>query len=332
MRHYNHLSINERESLLILSNSGKNISQIAIILGRNKSTISRELKRNSINSNYSAVNADRLYHNRRLNSKRHKLLDNCTLKSKILKLFIDFQWSPEEISNRLKLENSNFHVSYNTIYRGIYDGTLEPIPLQHGQRGLARKLRHRGKTRHKKGQIETRGKIVISNPIELRPKEADKRQEIGHWESDTVAGKTGSECLVTNVDRKSRYLLAAKASTKSSEPVKEVMIELFKQLPANKLKTITSDRGKEFSRHSDVTNALNGVQFYFPQPHAPWLRGTNENTNGLLREYLPKGVDIRNYSDEQIAQIVFKLNTRPRKCLGWKSPYEVFFNKMLHLT
>ena len=332
MSHYKHLSINERESLLFLLNSGRNISEIARILGRNKSTISRELKRNSTNDCYSAVNADKSYHTRRKRCRRNKCFDNPNLKTKVQDLFLNCQWSPEEIANRLKYEKSEYQVSYNTIYRAIYDGTLEPGPLPHGQRGIARKLRHRGKTRHKSGHIETRGKIVISHTLEERPAEAETREVIGHWEADTVIGKTGSECVVTLVDRCSRFLLADKAEKKSSKAVKDTIISLFKAVPPDMLKTITSDRGKEFSRHAEITEELNDTQFYFPQPHAPWLRGTNENTNGLFREYLPKGADICNFTNRQIEEFVHKLNTRPRKCLGWKTPYEIFYGKSLHLT
>lgn len=332
MSHYRHITIEERESLLLLRSSGKSIRQIAMLLERNPSTISRELKRNTINNDYSAVLADKSYHIRRKNCKRKKKFSDEYLKRKVQKLFLENQWSPEEISYRLKLEGSKYEVSYTTIYRGIYDGTLEPKPLSHGQRGIVRKLRHKGKTRHRKGTIETRGKIVISHPLEERPSEAETREIIGHWEADTVAGKRDSVCLVTLVDRCSRFLLAGKVDRKASQPVRDKIIALFNTIPGNKLKTITPDRGKEFARHREITKALYGVQFYFPQPHAPWLRGTNENTNGLLREYFPHKCEIGNFTDEEIDNFIYKMNTRPRKCLGWKSPYEIFYGKVLHLT
>lgn len=332
MSQYKHLSIKERENILVLMNNGKSISEISRILNRSKSTISREIKRNSTSESYSAVEADKLYQSRRVKCRRKKILSNIKIKEKILDLFLNTQWSPEEISKRLKYENSKYKISYATIYRGIYDGTLEPVPLSHGQRGIAKKLRHRGKTRHKKGTIETRGKIVISNSIEDRSNSANDRSEKGHWEADSVAGKIGSECLVSLADRCSRFLLACKSPSKSSYDVKETMIKLLKSVGMDMVKSITPDRGKEFARHSEVTAALGGVEFYFPPPHSPWLRGTNENTNGLLREYLPKGVDMKLFTDEQIDNFVFKLNTRPRKCLGWKTPFEVFFNVVLHLT
>ena len=241
---------------------------------------------------------------------------------------------PQQIANRLAYENNVLRLSYTTIYRAIYAGLFD-TPEQRrskGSRGAIRKLRHRGKTRRRKGKEETRGKIVISNRIQQRPEEADSRKTIGHWEADTLAGKTGSACLVTITDRCSRYLLAGKVAKRYSALVADEMISLLSDLAQKKRKTITPDRGKEFSRHASVTKALGGIQFYFSDPHAPWQRGTNENTNGLLREYLPKSFDIALSSEDDIADFVRTLNSRPRKCLGWKTPHEVFFNKSMLLT
>jgi len=335
MSHYHHLSISEREKILVLRTEGKNLRAIAREIGRCVSTVSREVKRNSPSEkSYSAIEAQMKYRNRRKKCKRHKLLSSVQLKETVMSVFLEMQWSPEQISNRLRHENSVFRISYSTIYRAIYAGLFD-TPEQRrseGNRGAIRKLRHRGKTRRRKGTVETRGKIVISNRIQERPQEAANRQVIGHWEADTVAGKTGSACLVTITDRCSRYLLAGKVKKRYSALVADKMIALLCALPKKKRRTITPDRGKEFSKHSSVTKALNGVQFYFPDPHAPWQRGTNENTNGLLREYLPKSFDIALSSESDIAGFIKKLNLRPRKCLGWKTPHEVFFNQSLHLT
>lgn len=335
MSHYHHLSISERERLLIMRTEGKSLRAIAVEMGRSASTISREIKRNCFpGQKYSAIAAQEQYHKRRTKCRRHKLLSNEYLKKIITHLFLDRQWSPEQISNRLLYENSMFRISCSTIYRGIYEGLFDtPEQLRSaGNRGAIRKLRHRGKPRRRAGTVETRGKIIISNHIQARPKEADSRQIIGHWEADTLAGKIGSACLVTITDRCSRYLLAAKVQKRRSALVADKMVSLLCAVPEKKRRSITPDRGKEFAKHSAVTKALNGVQFYFPDPYAPWQRGTNENTNGLLREYLPKYFDIAFSSDNDIAEFVDKLNFRPRKCLGWKTPHEVFFNQVLHLT
>ena len=335
MSHYHHLSISEREKILVLRTEGKSLRTISEEIRRSVSTVSREVKRNSLsNQRYSAVEAQRKYRKRRKKCRRHKLLSNPRLKEIVIRLFLELQWSPEQISNRLLHEKSRFTLSYSTIYRAIHAGLFD-TPEQRrsgGNRGVVRKLRHRGKPRRRKGLAETRGKIVISNRIQERPKEAENRQVIGHWEADTLAGRTGSACLVTITDRCSRYLLAVEVTKKYSASVADEMIALLSALSKKKRRTITPDRGKEFSRHASVTKALDGLQFYFPDPHAPWQRGTNENTNGLLREYLPKSFDIALFSESDIADFINKLNFRPRKCLNWKSPHEVFFNQVLHLT
>lgn len=333
MSHYNHLTIEERESLLIMQVEGHTIRRIATTLHRSPSTISRELKRNKIfRRKYSPTKATEYYHKRRKQCRRKKLLEDEDTKKKVQYLFLHQQWSPEQISNRLRYENNPISISYATIYRGIYTGLLEvKQKLSHGERGVVKKLRHRGKARHRKGDVETRGKIVISNPIKMRPKEANLREEIGHWEADTVVGKKNTGCLVTLADRYSRYFIARRVTAKASLPVADTMVKIFKQLPTGSRKSITPDRGKEFAKHALVTEQT-GIEFYFPDPHAPWQRPTNENFNGLLREYMPKSSDFSAYSNEDIRQFVKKLNTRPRKCLGWKTPKEVFYSVVLHLT
>ncbi|MDB1726144.1 IS30 family transposase [Enterococcus avium] len=330
MSQYHHLTILERERIFLLHEEGVSIRKIGNDIHRSPSTISRELRRNK-EKTYSPSKADKKYASRRKNCGRHNLLKDPRIWSIVRHLFVDFQWSPEEISNRLKFEHADFSISFITIYRAIYNGIFDTEPLSHGNRGLIRSLRHRGKTRHKKNHVETRGKIRITHSIHDRPKSADDRSEFGHWEADTVAGKTGGACLVTLTDRKSRFLLAGKAPRKKAAYVSEKMIELLSSIPNEVVKTITPDRGKEFSNHFAVTEALNNVPFYFPDPHAPWQRGTNENTNGLIREYLPKSKEMDTVDDTTIYRMVEKLNSRPRKCLGWKTPYEVFFNKVLHL-
>ncbi|HGF6270412.1 TPA: IS30-like element ISApl1 family transposase, partial [Escherichia coli] len=176
-----------------------------------------------------------------------------------------------------------------------------------------------------KNHHEKRGKIQISNHLNDRPISAQNRSRFGHWEADTVLGKAGGACLLTLTERKSRFELVKKIPAKKAEAVQKAMIEL---LDSHILRSITPDRGKEFAQHRLVTEAL-GVEFYFPEPHQPWTRGTNENTNGLLREYFPKHQDINQWSEVDIQQVINKLNLRPRKCLGWKTPYEVYFKKSL---
>ena len=236
---YKHLSIEERENLLILIKSNKSITEIAKTMGKNKSTISRELKRNDSEKGYSCVQAEEKYHNPRKARKRHRMFENEDLRAKVLELFKGRQWSPEQIANRLKLENSPFQVSYATIYRGIHDNTLESALLPHGQRGLARLLRHKGRTRRTKDHEENRGKYPISHSIEERPKEALERKVIGYIESDTVLRKSQTGCLVTNVDMATRFLFAKKASAKKSDLVNQCIIELFRDFPKGLIKSFT---------------------------------------------------------------------------------------------
>lgn len=333
MSHYRHLSIEERESLLLSIGEGKTLREIAKILRRSPSTLSRELKRNCEKKrDYSPEKATKNYHKRRKKCCRQRILKNTAAKALVQHLFLERQWSPEQIANRLKLEHNEIQVSYATIYRSIYLGDLETEKLSHGQRGVARKLRHRGKTRRRKGTEERRGKIAISHPIEERPEEAHRRTELGHWEADTVAGKTGSSCMVTLVDRKSRFLLGRRVSRKAAAEVEEGMIALLISLPPALRRSVTPDRGKEFVTHPRISAALNDLPFYFPKPHAPWERGTNENTNGLIREYCPKSVDMNSFDASYFDDFIARLNLRPRKCLGWKSPAEVFYGTVLHLT
>ncbi|SQF76785.1 transposase InsI for insertion sequence element IS30B/C/D [Streptococcus salivarius] len=246
------------------------------------------------------------------------------LSNTVKHLFLDYQWSPEEIEGRLRIEYGKTVISYQTIYRAIYRGHFDDNSLSHGARGVIRKLRHRGKTRHTKGHVENRGKISISHTIHERPEEANNRTRIGDWEADTVAGKTGKACLVTLTDRYSRFLKIKKVAVKKSKLVIEAMVKMLEPLTKY---TVTPDRGKEFTYHQKLSDQLN-IEVYFPDPHAPWQRGTNENTNGLLREYFPKGSDLTLVDDQTIQLWENKLNNRPRKSLNWKTPYEVFYGKV----
>lgn len=175
------------------------------------------------------------------------------------------------------------------------------------------------------------GKFVIKHTIHERPAAANDRAELGHFESDTVLGMKGGARLVTQVERLSRYTLADKTPDGTAENVRDVMIKQLRSLPEGKVKSVTPDRGHEFAKHAEVSRAVHDVPFYFADPHSPWQRGTNENTNGLLRQYFPKGISLDNANDEAIAEAVNQQNHRPRKCLNWRPPHEVFFNVLLHL-
>ena len=322
MSTYNHLTLNERIKIMTMTPK-KSAAAIAAALGRSKSTISRELRR--YKDGYDAIRAQADYEQKRKACRRRRKLDDPELYALVKEKFLDQQWSPEQIQYRLRHENSQHSISSATIYRAIYAGLFnDPDWVRSGKRNL----RHRGKKRLYKGAKITRGGFAISHEISERPAEAQARERLGDWEADTVAGITGGAVLTTLTDRKSRFLRCIRLEKKTAEGVSAAIIEA---LSGEILHSITPDRGKEFARHAEVTKAL-GAEFYFPPPYQPWQRGTNENTNGLLREFFPKHQDIAQYSDEYIEKCVWKLNNRPRKCLQWRTPYEVHFEKALHLV
>ena len=329
MCHYKHLTLLEREKLLHFRDLGKSITAIAQLLGRNKGTISRELRRNATNGKYLPAYAEEHYHERRKACKPEKKLAKipkllCHVQHRLL----DCQWSPEQIAGRLRAKAGDTCViSFSTIYRAIYSGMLSSPG--HSVASVVRKLRHGGKRRRKRSTEERRGKIQISHSIDERPVEAEERSVIGHFEADTVIGRQGKACLVTLVDRKSRYLICDKVESKTADAVSKAMSWMLMCEP---VLSITPDRGKEFAKHQDVTEALDGVPFYFPEAHQPWQRGTNENTNGLLREYFPKGKDMSDINKDDLDRVVRLLNFRPRKCLGYQTPYEVYHSKVLHFA
>jgi IS30 family transposase len=324
---YKHLNIIEREKILLNFAKGLSISEIAKIVGRNKSTISRELKRNG--KEYSPSKAQNAYCKRRKKSCQMKKLADPKFFAIVKNLFLNLHWSPEQIANRLKLE-SEYCISYRTIYRAIYSGMFDTAEQKRsqGNRGARRKLRHKGKPRRPKGYESNRGKIPITHELSERPVDANERVRFGDFEADTIIGLNRKSALLTLVDRKSRFLLCAKLSRVGSVEVEKAMSELLGGQP---LQSVTPDRGREFQLHKQVTEKL-GVEFYFPPPHQPWQRGTNENTNGLLREYFPKGFDFNELSEEALQAVVEQLNKRPRKCLGYKTPWEIWFSQPLHFV
>ena len=246
MSHYKHFTTKEREKILFFLAQEKTISFIAKELQRDKSSVSREINTEGI---YSPSYAQKQYEIRRRKCGRKPLLLNADIHKTVQFLFLQYQWSPEQISFRLKHEKNPIQISYATIYRGIYRGFLEEGKLSPGQRGVARKLRHKGKTRHKNGCIETRGKI--SHHISERPEQANQRERIGDWEADTVAGVTGKACLVMLVDRKSRYLLCEKVAKKDSISVKQAIIHMLKDsliLDYSENSTLVSDMNKDMIR------------------------------------------------------------------------------------
>jgi IS30 family transposase len=337
MNHYRHLTIDERESIWELCLEGKGPQEIGRRINRSASTISRELRRNAYWVNgkaktYRPSTAQRKYTARRVRCRRRVLLEDEGLQELVERLIVEQGWSPEQIHNRLKLEASTYRVSYTTIYRWIRAGRIPWKPEAHRYQRIALYLRHRGKRKHRKGEVERRGERTFPHRLSERPEAANRREEIGHWEADTIQGKINSGCVVMMVDRKSRFLLGGKAHRKFADDVAQVMSALLSSVPAQYVKSITPDRGTEFAFHAAVTEQVHQVPFYFPPPHAPWERPSVENTNGLLRQYVPARSDLTKLTEPVVRQYVHLLNTRPRKCLDWKTPAEIFFGSLLHLT
>lgn len=317
---YQHLTTQERESILFLLGQKQSVRQIAAFLHRSPSTISRELRRNkdrTASLQYSPCSADKQYRRRRRHCCRHRRLQEPQTYETVVSLLSQF-WSPEQISGRLRAEGNAVQISASTIYRGFY------------KRLFPRSYRIFLRTRpyHKPGKQKRTGQIRIAHKISERPEEANARLAVGHWESDTVRGTKGTGVLATHTDRKSRYEVVILLRDATSPAFMAATVEAMKELP---VKTFTADRGKEFAKHEILTQQLK-AEVYFADPHAPGQRGTNENTNGLLRQFFPKRRSFAELTQEQVDHAVDLLNRRPRKCLGWRCPDEVFFGKVLHLT
>jgi transposase, IS30 family len=309
MHCYSHLTIEERESILVLKEKGHSLRSIAESMNRSVSTISRELNRNSRHRlGYSAVYAERLYRKRRKHCRRKRRFDEPDTRAKVLALLNEY-WSPEQICERLRKDGADVQIGTCTIYRGIARGLLP--------KETKKKLRTRPYHKPSGGRA---GKLDIPHNIHERPREANLREEIGHWEGDTVRGSYNSGCIVTQVDRKSRYLVAAKIPNRKSEIFMDATIRALRGKP---VKTFTTDNGKEFASHAMLTEAFD-AEVYFCDPAAPGQRGTNENTHGLLRQFFPKRTRFERVSQADVNRAADLMNNRPRKCLDWKTPHEVF--------
>lgn len=332
MSHYQHLSIKERESIWENKIKEKSLSEIARIIGRDVSTVKRELDRNSEESVYRPSQAQKCYEERRKKCHRSRLLEQPSLKEMVSSLLTEQQWSPEQISKRIALEGK-VTVSYNTIYRAIKSGLMEPKGTKKNRQGrypMSKYLRRRGWRGRKKSGRSPQN--FIHQSIEQRPKAAETRSQFGHWEGDLVYSSFHKVYIVTLVDRRSRYLLTGISQSKKPSEIADVFCSMLQKIPAKLVRSVTLDRGKEFAEHFEVTRRLPHIQFFFAHPSCPWERGLNENTNGLLRQYVPKHTCKVPFSQELLQCFTDKLNLRPRKCLCWKSPAEVFFHKSLHLT
>lgn len=321
MSSYTHFTLSERKYLQELRECGYGVNAAARALGRSPSSVSRELRRNGSKSgklgknSYHHWRANALAVSRRRMKRQPALPENSEIRQYVVEKLCLF-WSPEEIAERWKLEQRNGVLCFSTIYRYIKRGYLP---------GIQRKthLRRRGKHRfHKDSSYNT---IHPERLIPQWPQEIIERSRIGDWEGDTVYGAIGKGLIVTLVDRKSRYLCAGLLRSRNAELTRDMIHTLLKDLT---VKSISLDNGSEFADFKKIEHLLN-APVYFAEPHKPWQRGTNENTNGILRFFFRKGYNFHSLPDAELQEVVNLINHRPRKCLGWHTPHEVFWGVAL---
>jgi IS30 family transposase len=312
------LTLAEREDISRGIASGSSLCEIASRLDRATSTVSREVSRHGGLPVYRAHEADDQAWDSALRPKRCLLAVNRKLRNMVAsKLILD--WSPEQISGWLKTEypdDESVRVSHETIYRSLFiqaRAVLKKELMDH-----LRSKRRLRRSRHATVSGQSRGQIVDAISIRERPAEAEDRAIPGHWEGDLLSGAKNSY-IATLVERHSRFAMLIKVPSKETEVVVAALSRHVRKLPATLRRSLTWDRGLEMAKHKDFTVATN-VQVYFCDPQSPWQRGTNENTNLLLRQYFPRGTDLSGYSQAQLDQVALRLNQRPRKTLGFQTP------------
>ena len=316
MKKYEQITSDERDKIAIFKANGFSQNEIAKMLGRHRSTISRELRRNSSTQYhcYKSIHAHRRSCERKRQANSHSRLRNDKIRSYVeMKLKDDY--SPEQIAGRIRVDHPGLKISHEAIYQYIYSDKPE---LSHC---LARHYR----IRKKRGKKNTGSVRTIPERIDItqRPKEIDSRSVIGHWESDTVVSRQSKVALAVTVERKSRLTKIIKIQRRTSQYYSQAVIDSLISIDPKQRLTITYDNGKENAEHLRINQALK-VQSYFCQPYHSWEKGTVENTIGLIRRYFPKKTDFDKVTDEQIREVEHKLNSRPRKCLGFRTPAEVF--------
>ena len=317
MCHYTHLTPFEREKILFFLAEGKSVTEIAHLLDRSKSTISRELRRNAASADqpmsYCPLTAQALYKRRREACRPHKRLEYAPLYSYIQICILEYHWSP---ARQRPDHLPRYPRGPAEPARGFSEVCTSEATASRETASQERQRRASWQVRH----IAPHRRSPYQRSEPFRPRSLGSGYRVG---------KQGKACLVTLMDRKSRYLLGGKAMSKTAAAVNKVMYEA---LSGQSHLSVTPDRGKEFSKHAQLRKELKRVTFYFPAPHHPWERGTNENTNGLLREFFPKDKNITDTPEDYIQRKYHELNLRHRKCLGYKTPYEIYFSKVLHLT
>ena len=309
----NHLTFQERQFLYRLKRKGKTNPEIAELMGRDRSTIHRELKRNAGQRGYRPKQAQRLADERRLASRRPHKMDDPDVHQYVQDR-LEKYWSPDQIAGRVQRDFPRAParwLSRQTVYDWIHDQTPEWQTL----------LRRGGRP------PERRGKLIDCVRIDGRPDVINRRRRYGDWEGDTIVGQGRRSALVTLVERKSGYARIGRVDSMKSDETMHAAKRRMKDLPPFLRRSMTFDNGKEFAEHQKLTCGL-GLEVYFTDAYASWQRGTNENTNGLLRQYYPKGTDFTQVSHREVARVEQLLNERPRKRLDYRSPVEVLASRL----
>lgn len=329
MKPYKHFTIIERETLANLLARGITLTDIAQTMGRHKSTLSREISRGKLGrAGYRPLTAQFYVEQQKHITRRpKKILTNPVLATEI-QTYLRRKWSPEQIANRLKLEyptDPDMQISHESIYTYLFC-----LPKGELRKELLSFLRQSHRTRRKRQNIHSkRGQISNMISIEERPRNVKNRTIPGHWEGDLIIGKNTASALGTLVERTTRTTVLVPLKAKDASSVRRAFQREMKRLPQQMKVSLTYDRGKEMAEHELFTKNTK-VVVYFAHPNAPWERGTNENTNGLLRQYFPKGkTDFTRLTRKDVKAVQDQLNGRPRKVLQWLTPFEVFQN-LLH--
>ena len=312
MRTYQQLTQEQRYQIYALKKMGHNQTEISESIGVHKATVSRELSRNTGQRGYRPRQAQQLSQARRKKG-QPRIAKSAW---QVVEEKLQQDWSPEQISGWL-LRNEAVYISHEWIYQYVYADYRAGGPLyKHLRSQKKRRKRLRGQDR--------RGQLSGRRSIEERPAIVEDRSRIGDWEVDTILGQHHQQAIVTLTERKSRFALLGKVSKRSARQVRERLVQLMRPF-LDKLKTMTSDNGKEFAQHEQLAVDLD-MDFFFAHPYASWERGSNENMNGLVRQYLPKKTDFCQVTNADLVWIMDRLNLRPRKCLGFRTPFEVFFD------
>ena len=334
MNKYKQLSLQEREELYGLKKLGWSLGDIGKKLKRNKGTLSRELKRNTMHVGRAPTD---VYIPCKAQAKAEKRASiqgtQASWKGSEVYLYVrdhlrlaQWRWSPEQIAGRISLDHPELHICHETIYQIIYD-------RKNKKDKLWKYLTVRRQKRMKKGgrTIHREGRIPEAVSIDKRPKAVDSRKQVGHWETDNVIGKqTDKTALSVTVERKIKLTIISKLTAKTADEKTKKLFQRMAGLPDIMRRTMTADNGSENTNHKEITRSLE-MPMYFCHPYHSWERGTVENTNGRIRKFIPKGISMDTISEEEIARIETRLNNTPRKCLGFKTPLEVL-EEILHNT